>query len=49
MPIKVHHPTFDQIVSDLRASKFDVRELPGVAGEVMVEKNGVGRHPEEVG
>lgn len=42
MPIKVHHPTFDQILSDLRASKFDVRELPGVAGEVMVVKNGVG-------
>ncbi len=42
MPIKVHRPTFDQIVSDLRASKFDVRELSGVAGEVLVEKNGVG-------
>src|SRR5271167_3812 len=42
MPIKVHHPTFDQIIGDLRANKFDVRELPGVAGEVMVVKNGVG-------
>ena len=42
MPIKVHHPTFDQILSDLRAHRFDVRELSGVAGEVLVEKNGVG-------
>lgn len=42
MPIPVKCPTFDQIVSDLRASKFDVRELSGVAGEVMVVKNGVG-------
>jgi hypothetical protein len=42
MPIKVHRPTFDQIISNLRASKFDVRELSGVAGEVLVEKNGVG-------
>ncbi len=42
MPIKVHHPTFDQIISDLRANKFDVREVSGVAGEVLVEKNGVG-------
>jgi len=42
MPIQVKCPTFDQIVSDLRASKFDVRELSGVAGEVLVEKNGVG-------
>jgi hypothetical protein len=40
MPIKVNHPTFDQIVADLRAHKFDVRELPGVAGEVQVTKNG---------
>ena len=42
MPIKVKHPTFDQILSDLRASKFDVRELPEVANEVLIEKNGVG-------
>ena len=42
MPIKVHRPTFDQILSNLRVSKFDVRELSGVAGEVLVEKNGVG-------
>lgn len=42
MPIKVHRPTFDQILSDLRASKFDVRDLSGVAEEVLVEKNGVG-------
>jgi len=42
MPIKVKHPTFDQILSDLRASKFDVRDLPGVANEVLIEKNGVG-------
>jgi hypothetical protein len=42
MPIKVHRPTFDQIISNLRASKFDVRELSGVAGEVLVDKNGVG-------
>jgi hypothetical protein len=42
MPIKVHHPTFDQIISDLRANNFDVREVSGVAGEMLVEKNGVG-------
>ncbi len=42
MPIKVKHLTFDQILSELRASKFDVRELSGVAGEVLVDKNGVG-------
>jgi hypothetical protein len=42
MAIKVKHPTFDQILSDLRAHKFDVRNLPGVANEVLVEKNGVG-------
>jgi len=42
MPIKVRHLTFDQIVTELRAHKFDVRDLPGVANEVLVEKNGVG-------
>src|ERR1700734_2678567 len=42
MPIKVKHLTFDQIVTDLRAHKFDVRDLPGVANEVLVEKNSVG-------
>jgi hypothetical protein len=42
MPIKVKHPTFDQIVSDLRSHQFDVRNLSGVANEVLVEKNGVG-------
>ena len=42
MPIKVKHPTFDQILSDLRAHGFDVRDLPGVANEVLIEKNGVG-------
>jgi len=42
MAIKVKHPTFDQILSDLRAHSFDVRDLPGVANEVLVEKNGVG-------
>ncbi len=42
MPIKVKRPTFDQIISDLRSHNFDVREAPGVAGAVLVEKNGVG-------
>jgi hypothetical protein len=42
MPIKVKHLNFDQILSELRAHKFDVREVPEVAGEVLVEKNGVG-------
>src|SRR5271170_3161613 len=42
MPIKVKQFRFDQTLSELRASKFDVRELSGVAGEVLVEKNGVG-------
>ncbi len=40
MPIKVKKLNFDQILSGLRAHQFDVRELPGVAGEVMVQKNG---------
>jgi hypothetical protein len=42
MAIQVKHPTFDQIVADLRAHKFDVRELPGDAGAVQVEKNNCG-------
>jgi hypothetical protein len=42
MPIEVKHPTFDQIVADLRAHGFDVRERSGVAGEVIATKNGVG-------
>ncbi len=42
MPIKVKHPTFDQILADLRAHQFDVRSLPGDANEVLVEKNGAG-------
>ena len=42
MAIKVKHLTFDQILSDLRDHKFDVRELPGGSGQVQVEKNGVG-------
>jgi hypothetical protein len=42
MPIKVKQLNFDQILSELRSNRFDVRELSGVAGEVLVEKNGVG-------
>jgi len=42
MPIKVKHSTFDEILAELRAHKFDVRALAGVANEVLVEKNGVG-------
>jgi hypothetical protein len=42
MPIRVKHPTFDQILDDLRSHQFDVKNLSGVAGEVLVEKNGVG-------
>jgi hypothetical protein len=42
MPIKVRRLTFDEILTELRAHEFDVRELPGVAGEVLVTKNGVG-------
>jgi hypothetical protein len=43
MPIiKAKNPTFDQALNDLRSYGFDVRELPGVAGELRVEKNGVG-------
>lgn len=41
MPIKVSRPNFDQILANLRSHKFDVREVPGVAGEVQVTKNGV--------
>jgi hypothetical protein len=42
MAIKVNHPTFDQILSDLRSHKFDVSDVQSVANEVLVEKNGVG-------
>jgi hypothetical protein len=42
MPIPVKRPTFDQILSDLRSHQFDVKDLPGVAGEMLVTKNNVG-------
>jgi hypothetical protein len=42
MPIPVKRPSFDQILTDLRAHQFDVKEVAGVAGEMLVTKNGVG-------
>ena len=41
MPRKAKPLTFDQIVTNLRSHQFDVREVPGAAGHLRVEKNGV--------
>jgi hypothetical protein len=41
MPRKAKPLTFDQIVTNLRSHQFDVREVPGAAGRLRVEKNGV--------
>ncbi len=45
MPIQKYKPrSFDQIIGDLRSHKFDVREAPGVANQLLVEKNRVAAH-----
>jgi hypothetical protein len=38
MPRKPKQLTFDEILSSLRGSQFDVREVPGVAGQFRVQK-----------
>jgi hypothetical protein len=40
MPRKTKQLTFDEILTNLRSSQFDVREAPGVAGQYRVEKYG---------
>jgi hypothetical protein len=40
MPKKVKPLTYDEILSQLRTLKFDVREVPGVANQVQVSKYG---------
>src|SRR5580692_8562272 len=40
MPRKTKQLTFDEILTNLRGSQFDVREVPGVAGQYRVEKHG---------
>lgn len=42
MARKSAHPSFDQVVETLRAHSFDVWPSKGVAGGVLVSKNGVG-------
>jgi hypothetical protein len=42
MPRKTKQPTFDEILANLRSLQFDVREVPGVAGQYRVEKYGCG-------
>jgi hypothetical protein len=40
MPKKVKPRTYDEILTQLRNLKFDVREVPGVANQVQVSKHG---------
>jgi hypothetical protein len=40
MPKKSKPRSFDEVISQLRSSQFDVRELPGVAGRLLVSKHG---------
>lgn len=40
MPKKTKPLTFDEVISKLRDLHFDVREVPGVANQVRVEKYG---------
>ena len=42
MPKKIKPRTFDEVLSQLRSSQFDVREAPGVAGGFFVTKYGCG-------
>jgi hypothetical protein len=42
MPRKVKAPTYDEILAQLRSHKFDVKETPGVANQVLVTKYGAG-------
>jgi hypothetical protein len=38
---KVKPLTFDEVLNQLRSLHFDVREVPGVANQLRVEKHGV--------
>ncbi|WP_446744679.1 hypothetical protein [Silvibacterium acidisoli] len=40
MPKKIKPRTFDEVLSELRSLKFDVREAPGVANGYLVSKYG---------
>jgi hypothetical protein len=40
MAKKVKPRSFDEVISQLRSLKFDVREMPGVANQVQVSKYG---------
>ena len=40
MPKKVKQRTYDEVLTQLRSLKFDVRELSGVANQVQVSKYG---------
>ena len=42
MPRKTKQLTFDEIVASLRSSQFDVKDVPGVAGQYRIEKYGCG-------
>lgn len=42
MPKKIKPRTFDEVLSQLRSSQFDVREASGVAGGFLVTKHGCG-------
>lgn len=40
MPKKVKPLTYDEVLTRLRSLKFDVRDMPGVANQVLVSKYG---------
>jgi hypothetical protein len=42
MRTKVQFISFEQIVTTLRGSQFDVRELSGVANQIFIQKYGAG-------
>ena len=42
MAIQLKRPNFEQLPGELRAHGFDVKDVPGVAGEILVTKNGCG-------
>ncbi|MGC1463867.1 MAG: hypothetical protein WA802_16830 [Terracidiphilus sp.] len=42
MTKKSHHPDFDQTLEILRSHSFDVTPYAGVAGGILVSKDGVG-------
>jgi hypothetical protein len=42
MRTKVHFLNFDEVLSGLRTSGFDVAQVPGVANQILVRKYGAG-------